>query len=168
MVGAMRDLQIDEDWEFQRREWRMERAGWVGLALFVIAAGAGAFGDGPLSHATASDESGQLVVQYERFVRASAPSELRIQIRSATTGSGEVAFWTDLSYLRDLELSAILPEPKRVEQQGPRILYVFSVMDAAELHEVAFRYEPTRAGRLYGRFGVSDGSAAAVRQFAFF
>ncbi len=164
----MRGLEIEQDAEFQRREWRMERAGWVVLAIVVIAAAAGLFGGGPVSHARASDQSGHLVIEYERFLRASAPSELHLQVFPAAATGAEVTVWADQSYLRDVEVSSIVPAPKRVEQRGRRILYVFSSNDAAEPSEITFRYEPTRAGRLNGRFGVSEGAPAEVRQFAFF
>ena len=164
----MSDLQIEDDAPFQRREWQMERAGWAGLMVLVIAAAAGAFGGGPLSNAHASDETGQLVVHYERFVRASAPAELRMQLLPATATDGEAAVWIDAAYWRDLEVSSVVPEPSRVEQRGQRIVYVFSMIDGADPAEIVFRYRPMRAGRLEGRFGVSDGVPAAVRQFAFF
>ena len=164
----MSELQIDQDVEFQRREWRMERIGWAALATFVVAAAGGAFGDGPMSHASASDDSGQLLIHYDRFVRASAPAELRLQIVPAAAKNGELTVWADWSYLRHVEVSSIVPEPTRVEQHSQRVVYVFAVPQAVESAEIAFRYRPTRAGRLYGRFGVSNEAAATVRQFAFF
>lgn len=164
----MGDLQIDEDVEFQRREWRMERMGWVALAGFVIAAVAGVFGDGPLSRASASDNGGQLVVHYERFLRASASSELHLRVVTSKSTNGELAILADPSYLRHVEVLSIVPEPKRVEQLGRHIVYVFAVTAPAEHADIAFRYKPTRAGRLHGSFGVSDGGPVALRQFAFF
>jgi hypothetical protein len=164
----MSELQIDQDVEFQRREWRMERMGWVALAGFVIAAAAGVFGDGPLSRASASDDSGQLVIRYERFLRASASSELHLQVVASTANNGELTIWADPSYLRHIEVLSVVPEPKRVEQLGPHIAYVFAITAAAESAEIAFRYKPTRAGRLHGSFGVSKEAPVALRQFAFF
>jgi hypothetical protein len=164
----MGDLQIEQDLEFQRREWRMERAGWFALSSLVIAASVGLFGDGPLSHASASDESGQLVIRYERFVRSSVSSELYVQVASSAAHSGEIAIWADPAYLRDVEVSSIVPEPARVEQVGRRILYVFAVAAGAEPSEITLRYKPAHAGRLHGSFGVSEGVRVAVRQFAFF
>lgn len=164
----MGDLQIEQDLEFQRREWRMERAGWVALSSLVIAAAVGVFGDGPLSHASASDASGQLVVRYERFVRASVSSELHVQVASSAANSGEIAMWADPAYLRDVEVSSIVPEPTRVEQVGRRIRYVFAVAPGPEPSEITLRYKPAHAGRLHGSFGVSEGALVAVRQFAFF
>jgi hypothetical protein len=49
-------FQIDEDLNFQRREWKIQRAGWVTMALVIIAALLGVFGAGPLSSATIETE----------------------------------------------------------------------------------------------------------------
>jgi len=167
-VEDVGDLQIECDDEFQRREWRMERVGWAGLALFVIAAGAGSFGGGPLSDATATDVTGKLVVEYERFVRASASSALRLHISPEAATDGEIRVWADAVYLRDVEVSSIVPAPTRVEHRGERVVYVFAAVEPAGPSEIVFRYEPSRAGRLRGHFALSEGTGAAVRQFAFF
>ena len=145
----------------------MERVGAVTLAVFVAAAGAGAFGDGPLSHARTSEEGGRLAVEYERFVRASNAAETRVHVPPGG-GHGDIRLWIDLRYLDDVDVVAVVPEPYRVEHQGSRVLYMFARADAAAPAEIVFRYEPKRPGRLSGRMGLADGPAAAWRQFAFF
>lgn len=162
----MRDLQLDDDVEFHRREWRMERAGAMALMVFTVAAAGGAFGDGPLSHARASAGDGRLVVEYDRFVRASHATDTRVRI-AANGSRGDIRLWIDLEYLSAIDVAAIVPEPARVEHQGSRVLYVFTRTAAAPA-EVVFRYEPKRAGRLSGRMGLADGPSAAWGQFAFF
>lgn len=167
LVVEMRDLQLDEDLSFQRREWRLERAGWGALVVGVLAAAAGAFGDGPLSHTRISAAAGRLVVEYDRMVRHSASSEIRVRI-SPPGNSGEAALWIDLPYLRDVEITSIVPEPSRTEHRGEHVAYVFPVASHAAPLEIIVRYEPTRAGRLSGRLGTSDGATVTVRQVAFF
>jgi hypothetical protein len=164
----VRDLQIEDDMAFQRREWRLERAGWAALALFVGAAAAGAFGGGPLSRASAADASGHLVVRYERFIRASAPTELRLQVSPAAAHGGELHLWAESAYFRDIEISSVVPEPARVEQRGPRLVYVFPLTHLVGPFEISLRVKPMAAGRHSGQFGVSADSAAVVRQFAYF
>src|SRR5215210_5964241 len=90
-----------------------------------------------------SDGRGGLVVRYDRFLRASAASELRIQVLSSAAPTGEVAVWTDGSYLRNIEVSSVVPEPVRVEQRGQHIIYVFVVPDGVKpLPDITFRYKP--------------------------
>jgi hypothetical protein len=36
--GTSREIEIDEDLDFQRRYWRVQRVGWALLALFLVAA----------------------------------------------------------------------------------------------------------------------------------
>jgi hypothetical protein len=167
-IASVRGLQIEDDIAFRRREWRMERAGWAALALFVGAAAAGAFGGGPLSRASAVDASGHLVIRYERFVRASAPTELRLQISPAAAHDGEVHLWAEPAYFQNIEISSVVPEPARVEQRGPHLVYAFPVTHSVAPFEISLRVKPTTAGRHSGQFGVSGESAAVVRQFAYF
>ena len=46
------DLEIEQDHDFQRRSWRLQRAGWIVLSLVLLAGLLGLFGSGPLAHAT--------------------------------------------------------------------------------------------------------------------
>jgi hypothetical protein len=166
---AVADLEIEDDDVYQRREWRAERIGWLGLCIFVGAAALGMFGNGPLSHATAADGGRQLTVRYERFIRESALSEIRLEFARSDPATSEVAVWIDRAYLRDLDVSSMLPEPTRVEHHGDRVVFVFSLGGPPRMPaDIVLRYRPTRAGRLIGRIGRSATDAATVRQFAYF
>jgi len=163
----MSRLEIEGDRQAQRTEWIAERAGWAVLAVIVVAAALGAFGGGPLSHARASADAGRLVVDYDWIVRKSAATELSVRA-AVPDGAGEIRLWIDRSYLRDLDVSGIVPEPGRMEDAGGRVALVFSASASREPLEVVLRVEPRRAGRLSGRIGVAGGPEVAVRQFAFF
>ena len=63
------DLQIDEDMEFQRRSWIVQRIGWAIFALVILLAALGLFGDGILSDTKAGQEEGALWLEYPRFER---------------------------------------------------------------------------------------------------
>jgi len=47
------DLEIDEDLSFQRREWRVQRGGWVVMAVLILLALLGLTGRGPIRQPTA-------------------------------------------------------------------------------------------------------------------
>src|SRR4029453_17543698 len=53
MTAAKRSLQIRENITFAHRQWVVQRVAWVGIAALLVLALLGAFGKGPLSHATA-------------------------------------------------------------------------------------------------------------------
>lgn len=61
----------------RRREWRLERLGWLVMALVVAAGLLGAFGGGLLSRGEARGPDG-LVLEYARLARMEAPEELRL------------------------------------------------------------------------------------------
>ncbi len=66
-----RTLDIDEDLNFQKREWFFQRVGIGILFLFVLAALLGFTGmGGPVSHGEAGERGGPVFVEFERFVRS--------------------------------------------------------------------------------------------------
>src|SRR5688572_20481984 len=76
-------LEVHQDMEFQQREWRVQKLGWILMFLFIAAAVAGAFGAGPVSNATAGEQGSAVWVDYERFGRRGGPLTLRIHARPA-------------------------------------------------------------------------------------
>jgi len=44
----------ESDHRFHRNEWRLQRIGWVLVALFLVLAVAGLFGNGPLEERSGS------------------------------------------------------------------------------------------------------------------
>jgi len=71
------DLQINEDMEFQRRSWIVQRVGWLVFALVILLAALGLFGDGILSDAKAGQEEGALWLEYPRFKRFEDEFQMR-------------------------------------------------------------------------------------------
>lgn len=80
-ISQVGDLQVDQDLNYQQREWLVERVAWAVLALVVLAALAGLLGGGPLSQATAGGEGWPLQVQYGRFVHHRGPTDIQIQLQ---------------------------------------------------------------------------------------
>jgi hypothetical protein len=164
--GRGRSLEIDESLDFQRREWQLQRIGWWGLAAFVVAAGLGAFGNGPLSHAAAADPGGALRVEYERFLRMGAVH--RIQIRARATGaSGPLHLHIAREYYDAIEIERVQPEPEAVEI-GPReVTLGFRPITAGEL-AIVIDSKPRRAGPRRLEIRSSTGGTVAIRQFVYF
>jgi hypothetical protein len=75
MSGLRRigDLEIEEYIGFQRRDWAVRHIAWAILALVVLAALLGLFGNGILSKANLGDDEMPLQLEYERFGRYKAP-----------------------------------------------------------------------------------------------
>lgn len=150
-------LQIDQDLAFQRRTWIVERAGWAGMGLLVLAALAGLFGGGPLSQATAGAPGGALWLEYDRFGRLLSPATLRVHIGAA--GEGTARIWLDRAYLSDVKLEGVVPEPDSVEAASDGLVFVFRVAEPGPPSSVTFDLQPERFGLLTGHAALVSAGA---------
>jgi hypothetical protein len=60
---------VGESLSLQRREWRVDRVGWVVMGLILVAGLLGVWGGGLLGSVTATGSDGRVLVDYDRFVR---------------------------------------------------------------------------------------------------
>ncbi|HSX71187.1 MAG TPA: hypothetical protein VLF16_09650 [Pseudomonas sp.] len=81
--GRSRTYPVHENMPLQRMAWRMERLGWYCLVLLAVLALAGLFSKGPLSTATVASADNSLRLEYQRFARNGAQSQLMIDARGA-------------------------------------------------------------------------------------
>lgn len=101
---------VREDMAWQCRMWEVERWGWAALAILAALALLGVFSNGPWSRASATDPSGRLTVEYERFHRNGAQTGMRV--RSAAEPEGELTtLRLSPTFLEAFEITAITPEP---------------------------------------------------------
>ncbi|WP_028239380.1 hypothetical protein [Stutzerimonas azotifigens] len=111
-----RSYPIREDMTLQQRLWKTERVGWYLILLILVLALAGLFSTGPLSRVNAQTPSGQLAVDYQRFERLGASSDMRLTIRGSP---GETLWLTlDGALLERFALESIQPEPALAEGAG--------------------------------------------------
>lgn len=111
-----RTYPIEEDLALQRRLWRFERVGWYGLCLIVLLALLGLFSKGPLSHKEVRNAEGTLLIQYQRFVRNGATSQLLLQARGAPAKPLELVLAGDL--LEGFSIETIQPAPQLSASAG--------------------------------------------------
>jgi hypothetical protein len=154
-MGNADGLQLAQDPEFQRREWRLQRIGWWALALFVVAAAAGLFGDGPLSRAHAATSDARLTIDYERFLRAGAAMRLMIVVQPSTPAPITVRL--PRAYLDGLRLARITPEPAAITLLNDVAELVFANASGERL-TIVVDAEPVGRGRLRGRIDTDAGS----------
>lgn len=105
------------------REWRFERGGWIIIALLLALGLAGAFGGGPLSHATVRGGGDALVVQYERIARHSAPITMIVDIAGAPDSIARLTL--DRQFLEGLEVDAIVPQPIETRSTSTHVEFQF-------------------------------------------
>lgn len=152
-------LEIDQDLNFQKQEWRFERTGWVFLLLFLVAAVAGVFGSGPASRKTISAAQGSVRVEYSRALRWQTPQTLEIEMRSGNLE--EVALSESL--MRAWSIQEVTPSPKEVVATDRETLYRFH----GRKGRIVFAYEATRFGRLEGTLRMKNAVVLRLDQWAF-
>lgn len=152
---------LDAQLKFHRAEWRIQRIGWVVIGVFLALAFAGLFGNGPLSHAHADGPAGR--VEYERFVRNGAPTEIVITPGAGSQGISRIEITAE--YLAAVRVEHITPEPTAVRIQGERLVYEFAA--GAPGASVSFRVDPQRLWRHTAQVTIDAGAPLEIWQLTY-
>jgi hypothetical protein len=166
-VPRVGDLQIDQDLDFQRREWTAQRIGWAAMGLVALAGLAGVFGHGPVARAEARNADGSLRLQYERFARKRAEGTLQLRLGSGVAVADTVRVWIDRPTIEALGIQQITPEPAGVDAGADQYVYSFTVADGAAPATILFDIEPDEPGWHRGRIGVAGREALSFGQFVY-
>ena len=160
-------IQIDANRAHERREWRIERIGWVVMAALLAAGLLGLLGYGPLSQVQAG-EPGTLSVDYDRLQRASAPSEYRFTVAPTLVRDGELRLRFDDTLLDEVDIKSIIPEPKQV-RSGPGYTEFVFAMDAAEgpPARVQFQFQQATFGHVRGSVTADGAAPLVIDQFIY-
>jgi hypothetical protein len=152
-------LEIDNDFEFQQREWNAQRIGWGIMGAVVLAAMLGAFGRGPLSNT--SVERDGLRLEYERFARAQNPTSLRFYF-----AAGEPArLVIGRKYLDAVRIEDITPPPESVAVDGDWLIYSFLARRGTAA--ATFHLKPQRFGALSGEARLPQREPISFGQFIY-
>jgi hypothetical protein len=164
-IEPVGDVEIDRDLDFQHRQWTVQRAGWLVMIAILLAAVIGLFGAGPLS--SASVEAGSLQLQYSRFERRHAPTELEMTVPNSAVSQDQVEVWFSTDYLAGAEITSIVPEPEEVSETDDHVVFRFSVDDQAQTPTILFALEYDDPGPTTGHIGVIDGPELTFWQFVY-
>jgi len=160
------DLEISEDYGFQRREWRWQSVGRWGLIAIIVAALAGLTGKGPLSRSHAESNDGACSVNYDRFLRNHDAATLQIQFR-ATTGESATPLVIDAAYLRGIRILRLEPQPTRELASSETHTWIFEhPPDATDL-QVTVHFEPIGYGTLHGTIHAGGIEPVSIGQFVY-
>jgi hypothetical protein len=162
-----RSIQIDEDPTFQRHQMRFERIGWGAIAVILLAALVGFFGNGPLSAATAGDAGDPIRVRYERLDRKSNPTQLTIVLAPEAATEGRVRVAVDRAWVDGVTIQRVEPEPESVEVASDHLVYAFAVQADAGPVEVIFRFEYENWGWTACEIGLEGGPTHAFGVLVF-
>jgi hypothetical protein len=125
------------------------------LIAFLVLAGAGLFGPGPLSKTTIRSQNGGVLVSYHRFERRLMHSTLHLRLAAGDT------FRLHRSYLEYAEIKKVEPPPISVSYIGEDIAYSFDVEHPSAL-EVAVEL------KLKNKPGIARGIVQAGEESAAF
>lgn len=144
-----------------RAAWRLERVAWGVMALLLLATLLGAFGGGPLSHARSS--AGPASLEYERLMRAAAPTVYRLRVEPAMAANGRVPVRIDQALVDLMQLQSIVPQPESVTAGPGYTEFVFRVDPGRQLPaEIVFRFQPATFGRFRGQLLVAGRESLPV------
>jgi hypothetical protein len=160
---SVRDIDAGD---FQRREWVVERVGWVVLILVLVAAVVGVFGTGPLSSTGSVSDDGSVRVDYERFVRQGGQSHLTVTVAPEWVDDGAVTVYMSGSLNETMEIESVFPEPDSVTSNGSGATFRFAV-DTGSTPVIRIHYRPQSLGSSTGHIRTGQGDAAVVRQFTY-
>lgn len=145
-----------------RSAWRLERVAWTLMALLLVATLLGAFGGGPLSHAR-SGAGGPVELEYDRLLRAAAPSEYSLEVEPGIARDGRVDVRIDGGLMDMMEIDSIVPEPESVTAGDGHTEFSFQVDAGARAPvRIVIAFQPATFGRFSGVLSVAGGEPLPV------
>src|SRR5687768_15829217 len=102
-------IQINQNLAFLKKEWRVQRLGWIAFALLALLGLAGVLGRGPVAVQEAGDDA--LRVEYEGILRHAAISDLKITVGPSATADSMFRLYLSADYLAQFDVQSVLPEP---------------------------------------------------------
>jgi hypothetical protein len=161
-MGRTGPEDLERQLRFHRLEWRVQRIGWIFVAVFLALAFAGLFGGGPLSHARAEAATGR--IEYERFVRSGSPTELVVTPASgAQQGVSRIAIAAD--YLAAFRVQRVTPEPRTVRMAGGQLIYEFAASSSGAA--ISFDIDPQELWRHRAVVHIDDGPPLEIWQLTY-
>jgi hypothetical protein len=171
--SALDRLEAPEYRRHQRREWWVERIGWLAMLVLVVAGIAGIFGSGPATRRADAGGDGALVVEYSSVERVEAPAQLTIRTRPPRSRSdappaaeASPAVWRLLvsrSFADRVTPEVIVPRPETVSQVGDDVAYTF-IARSGDPQRVVFRYHYDEFGSFEHRVATDAGASVVFRQ----
>ena len=161
------DLDLNQDLDLQRKTWTVQRIGWSGMALIVLAALAGVFGSGPLARTEVTDNPQTFRLSYDRFGRYEGELVLQLVLTPEATKTNRVTVEIDRTYWISHAVEHITPGPLISSIGIDGFLYTFETNTPSTPAVIVFRLRPKYIGVMDGRIRVNDSGPLQFHQFMF-
>lgn len=158
------EIEVSEDLDFLRKEWRIQRVGWVGLLLFVLAGLSGLMGHGPYSGQRIGNAD-TLLLSYDRAIRHDAQTHLRLTIAPALSADTSVTLYISNRYLSDFNIENVIPEPQSSGVSGDFVYYEFLRADPRHTASITFGLKAKGYGSTRATIALRGGARLQFSQF---
>ncbi len=165
--SSSKSLALHEDFRFQRRQWQVERVGWVaiaGLIAYALAGGLG--GGGPLSSTDAVTADGSARVHYQRFARQLTPNSVEVTVRQPPDGRPAHLHLSG-DYLGSVTVKSTVPQPDTITAAEDGYVFAFKRLPGVIETKIDLQLEPQKIGSAEGWLTVNNGERLAIKQFVF-
>lgn len=160
------DIDISENYNFQRRLWVIERVTWVVmLALLILAALGFAGNDGPLNTVTAANK--KISVEYQPRVNRVQPVTFSVTLRDISSTTAKVLISRD--FMNNFQVQHITPEPDSVQTSDKMLVYSFTPASNAKSMAIDFDLvtDRTAVGSSSGMVGPDEADMVTINQFVY-
>jgi hypothetical protein len=165
-VPSPRSLDVEEDMAFQRRNWRVERIGWAGMTLVLVAAALGLFAEGPLSWTTARDAAGAFVVEYARIHRQTAPTTMKMRVAAQEVRADGVTIEVDEAFADAFRITEIQPQPVQSTTTADGMRFRFEAVPNAPA-TIYFHLSPEKVGFVRPGLGLAGRDRITLPTFTY-
>jgi hypothetical protein len=159
------DMEFKDEINFMIRAKRVKLAGITLMIIVIAAALGGLFGYSGWTRMTEGNKD-TLAVEYERFLRATRETPLRIYVNTATIKDSVIRVSLSSNYIEKVQLRLIEPEPARTETGKYTYTLVYPIAD----HKGVFNLTLLTIARIAGNttLTVSAGNETkTIRQFIY-
>ncbi len=151
-------LDLKEEIDLQEKGWKVQRIGWVIIALIVIAAALGFFGLGPVSKQ--KQQFGNNSIEFERYMRYEAEVEIKLNV---TPNNGLAVLTVPQQYLESFEISKVMPQPEKQEIVNDNYQFTFLTQSPSIVRVFLI---PKKIGSVEGQITVNN-QAITISQYIY-
>jgi hypothetical protein len=164
-VKKVGDMEVEQDLDYQRVAWNLQRIGWSVMALLIVAALLGLFGSGLLSQETVQASNSKAAVEHDRFIRNQSPTILTV---TAVPSREETAMIElDKRFVDKVQIEQISPQPSSVQISSNSYIYSFPLQSAVETLTITFYYRPQGIGWIDGILKQANVEDIPFKQFVY-